>query len=737
MATAAERVANVSSLKLEPFQTGIEHLLAELERLTLALHMDILRLRAARLLNEDNFRGLYVAEEQVDATLYSRHHSPDSSPPEMQQLAMQKAEMERTIAARCAASGVLPLNQLAHLYSLSTFQRDALLLSIAPEVDTRFETLFSYAQNDVTRKRPTVGLMLRLLASNAADRLRLRSLFSPDGPLLQGPLIRFSDEAQERDFPFLSRSVRVEARIVDFLLEQSKLDSRLRTFTTCVHPARPLASLHLPEDLRQGLRHAGQVLQMEGGILFFQGASGAGKRAVAESLSAAAGRKLVVADLRHAQAVGMPFPEMISLLLRETRLLSANLLLTHADALPDELAPFHRKILADAMAAARLILFIASDAPSTLSEGELPCARSTFEFPVPCFSDRKSLWQEAIEATGCAADPGIPAALANQFALTGGQIYGACNMANTHARLRNQDPATLTRADFEAAARAQSSHGLRQRAQKITAVHDWTDLVLPQRTMQQLQDVCAAEQYRSVIYSEWGFDPRLMLGRGLSALFSGPSGTGKTMSAAIVARELGLDLYKIDLSSVVSKYIGETEKQLSQIFREARSSNAILFFDEADALFGKRAEVNDARDRYANVEVSYLLQKMEDYEGIVILATNFRNNIDDAFTRRIQYIVEFPLPEAPYRERIWRNLVPMSAPVASDVDFAFLGRQFEIAGGNIRNAVLAAAFLAAREGTEIHMRHFVLATSRELQKMGKLPSRSDFREYYDLTRERA
>jgi hypothetical protein len=195
----------VSSLKLEPFQTGIEHLLAELERLTLALHMDILRLRAARLLNEDNFRGLYVAEEQVDATLYSRHHSPDSSPPEMQQLAMQKAEMERTIAARCAASGVLPLNQLAHLYSLSTFQRDALLLSIAPEVDTRFETLFSYAQNDVTRKRPTVGLMLRLLASNAADRLRLRSLFSPDGPLFASPTKRRSATFPSSHDPFASR----------------------------------------------------------------------------------------------------------------------------------------------------------------------------------------------------------------------------------------------------------------------------------------------------------------------------------------------------------------------------------------------------------------------------------------------------------------------------------------------------------------------------------------------------
>jgi len=737
MATAAERVGEAPGFKPEPFQSGIEHLLAELERLALALHMEILRLRAARLLNEDNFRGLYIAEEQVDAILYARHHTPSSAPPEMQQLATRRAEMERNIAARSAAAGELPLDRLAHLYSLSKLERDALLLSVAPEVDSRFETLFSYAQNDVTRKRPTVGLVLRLLACNAADRLRLRALFSPEGSLLQAPLIRFSEEARESEVPSLSRSIRGEDRIVDFLLEQPNVDSRLRSFTTFVQTARPLASLHLPEALRQGLRQAVEFLQTEGGILFFHGATGAGKRAVAEALSAAAERRLVVADVRHAQAAGMPFREILTLLLREAMLLKANLLLTHAGTLPDEQAPLHRKTLADSMEGARLILFIASDAPSSLSEGELPCARSTFEFPVPCFSDRKSLWQEAIEATGCAADPGSPAALANQFALTGGQIYGACSMAKTLAQLRNLDPASLLRTDFEAAARAQSNHGLRQRAQKISTVQDWTDLVLPQRTMQQLQDVCAAEKYRSVIYSEWGFERRLMHGRGLNALFSGPSGTGKTMSAAIVARELGLDLYKIDLSSVISKYIGETEKHLSQIFRQAQSSNAILFFDEADALFGKRAEVNDPRDRYANMEVSYLLQKMEEYEGIVILATNFRKNMDDAFTRRIQYIVEFPFPEASYRERIWRNLVPATAPVDADVDFAFLGRQFEIAGGNIRNAVLAAAFLAAREGTEIRMRHFVLATSRELQKMGKLPSRSDFREYYDLTRDRA
>jgi SpoVK/Ycf46/Vps4 family AAA+-type ATPase len=339
-------------------------------------------------------------------------------------------------------------------------------------------------------------------------------------------------------------------------------------------------------------------------------------------------------------------------------------------------------------------------------------------------------------AAGAEAHPEMATELANQFSLTGGQIQAACHMAKTHALLTGREATSLDRADFQAAARAQSNQSLRRRARKVSAIQTWQDLVLPPRALQQLREICAAAKYRSRVFTDWGFDRRLMQGKGLNVLFCGASGTGKTMSAGLMARELGLDLYKIDLSNVISKYIGETEKHLSEIFREAESSNAILFFDEADAIFGKRSEVKDAHDRYANVEVAYLLQKVEEYEGIVILASNFRKNIDDAFTRRIHYIVEFPFPEPQYRERIWRGLMPATAPVADDVDFGFLARQLELTGGNIRNAALAAAFLAATDGGEIRMAHFVLATARELQKSGRLPSRSDFREYFDLIRER-
>ncbi|NIV72278.1 MAG: AAA family ATPase, partial [Calditrichae bacterium] len=194
----------------------------------------------------------------------------------------------------------------------------------------------------------------------------------------------------------------------------------------------------------------------------------------------------------------------------------------------------------------------------------------------------------------------------------------------------------------------------------------------------------------------------------------------------------GLDLYKIDISAVVSKYIGETEKNLNRIFDEAEHSNAILFFDEADALFGKRSEVKDAHDRYANIEIAYLLQRMEEYEGITILATNLRQNIDEAFTRRIRFIIEFPFPEKEYRERIWEGIWPKNTPVDADIDLDFMAQQFELTGGNIRNIALTSAFYAANNGRAVNMKHLILATKREFQKMGKLCEKADFGEHYQL-----
>ncbi len=259
----------------------------------------------------------------------------------------------------------------------------------------------------------------------------------------------------------------------------------------------------------------------------------------------------------------------------------------------------------------------------------------------------------------------------------------------------------------------------------MTPVHGWADMVLPDEAMGQLHEICRRVALRHQVLGKWGFERKLSGGKGINALFHGHSGTGKTMAAEVVAHQLHLDLYKIDLAGVVSKYIGETEKNLDRIFAAAENANAILLFDEADALFGKRSEVRDAHDRYANLEVSYLLQKMEQHEGISILSTNLRQNLDDAFLRRLTFAVQFPFPDEHGRERIWKGIWPRETPLAPDLDAGWLAERFLLSGGNIRNVALAAAFLAAEEDSVVTLAHVLRAVRHEFQKMGKTLSAAE------------
>jgi len=256
-------------------------------------------------------------------------------------------------------------------------------------------------------------------------------------------------------------------------------------------------------------------------------------------------------------------------------------------------------------------------------------------------------------------------------------------------------------------------------ARRLEPNHSWDDLVLPADALAQLHEICGQHRHRGQVLEAWGFGERLSLGRGLTVLFSGSPGTGKTLAASVLARELGLELYRIDLSRVVNKYIGETEKNLERVFEAAVDAGAILFFDEADALFGKRSEVKDAHDRYANLEVAYLLQKMEEYEGVAILATNLRQNLDEAFVRRIRVIVEFPFPDEAQRRQIWARMLPDALPLAAELPLDLLARELRLSGAHIRNIALAAAYLAAEEGGGLSLCHIWRAARREYQKLGR------------------
>jgi hypothetical protein len=726
--------------------TAAEHLAAHLAwlRELLAWQVDVTR-GTFGALAADEYRGLYVPDAEVELL----RTGPTAISP---QLAARRAELTVARADLAAAEtaaldqGVrLPLPRLAALFGLSGFDRDVLLLGLAAELDLRFERLFGYIQDDVTKKRPTVDLALRLLTNSPAERVAARAAFGPTGPLVRHRLLHVYEDGQ-RQAPLLARYFKVEDRIVAELLadspESAPVDAAIATAVSFERPRRPLEGLLLAADL--GGRLQATVRERRGGlVLALQGTYGSGRLAVAQALTTLENRPMLVAMVdrlvagdekdadHHATVTGA-----IERVLREAELRDAAIFWQGAGRiLREDGEPGWRAMFLAALDQFNGLSFLSLDKPWD-PRGELrQAAFVRVELPAPSFSEREALWARRLNGEGPGSE--VLQVVASTFRLSAGQIRDAAHMARAIAGWRTAGSGgkgQVESADLFAACRAQSSGRLDALAHKITTTYRWDDIVLPADQVTQLREITLQVRHRKTVLEHWGFDRHLAMGKGVNVLFAGQSGTGKTMAADIIASDLGLELYKIDLSTMVSKYIGETEKNLDQVFSAAREANAILFFDEADALFGKRSEVKDAHDRYANIEVGYLLQKMEAFDGVAILATNLRKNLDDAFVRRLHVTIEFPFPEDADRLRIWRKVFPAAAPLEPDVDLLLLARQFKLAGGNIRNIALLAAYLAAEEGATIGMNHLIRAVKREYQKMGKLVTEGDFGTWFALAK---
>lgn len=464
--------------------------------------------------------------------------------------------------------------------------------------------------------------------------------------------------------------------------------------------------------------------------LYFQGSDRALARRTAEAIAAELQTPLLTADFSRIIAAKVDFEPTLKLILRQAWFDNALLYLEGVEILQEEEHAILYQDLLNALAKRDASASFAQTKGITILAGKQPWKPGTegvlgivtVPFSVPDFAQRRLEWQERLSEAGISISPTDLDALSDRFRLTPEQIADAVVTASNtiHWKAAAGESEISHTSIVFAATRAQGGYDLGALARKVQPNYRWDDIVLPPDAQTQLREICNQAKHRHLVYEEWGFDRKLSLGKGQNVLFSGLPGTGKTMAAEVMATELQLDLYKIDLSQVVSKYIGETEKNLNRIFNAAATSNAILLFDEADSLFGKRTEVKESRDRYANIEVGYLLQKMEEYEGIAILTTNVRGNIDDAFVRRLRFIVDFPLPTEKQRRQIWEKIWPDMTPRSSDLDLDFLARKFEIGGANIRNIALAAAFLAADEGIPINMDHVIRAIRREYQKMGKI-----------------
>ncbi len=353
-------------------------------------------------------------------------------------------------------------------------------------------------------------------------------------------------------------------------------------------------------------------------------------------------------------------------------------------------------------------------------------------FEYPNIQRRTDIWHEYLNGSATEDSLIDPESLAVKYRFTEDQIRMIVEDARAEVGVRGEEGVTLTLDDIHRICRQRMQVNFPGTVKKIEPDFSWEDLILSNDHIARLKELAYHLRHSDTVYEDWGFKGKSTSAKGIHVLFSGHSGTGKTMAAGVIAKETGLDLYRVDLAGVVDKYIGETEKNLSKIFDEAANSQAILFFDEADALFGKRSEVKDARDRYANIEVAYLLQKMEEYNGMTILATNLASNLDEAFRRRLHYMIEFPMPDKLTARKIWERVFPGEAPVGKDIDLDFLSNELQFSGGNIKNVALNAAFFAAEDDSDICMRHVMRSVRREFQKTGKPFGKEDMKKYYDM-----
>jgi hypothetical protein len=721
-----------------PFANSREQLTAELAWLELVLRLRAIEAAARRAAHEtfDEFAGLYVSEQEIARYADEAERTPAPVVDERarrlhRRIERTREELDRRAAATAAESGESRLQRLQRRFGLSDVELRILVCCLAPDWELRFQRYFAFLQNDVSRRRPTLQLLGELWFGAGAATFGGRATFSPDAPLLREGLLGFSAPA---DTPFPARQPIVAEAVADYLAGEDRPDALLAGFVTIYSP-----DVHWPAERwytqhREIVVRLLEPLQTRGRLptAYIMGPNGCGRSRIADAVAVAAGARVMRADCRAWLATGTMTRESVRTLRRDARLHGCLLVLTRCEALVEDAATAARAALDEFLAgneAAGIMLI--GTAPVEELSGALTVPVWSFEIERPDVAERAELWSVGLAARGWPAQPELTDRLAAAFRFTPREVQRVLD-SGTPASADTDVAGTLLRR-----CRELSRHTIQRFATRIEPRRGWDDLVLPPDNRAQLEEICTAARSRRRVYQDWGFERKLALGAGLNVLFAGPSGVGKTMSAEILAGELGLDVYAIDLSSVVSKYIGETEKNLSRVFDEAEATNGVLFFDECDALFGKRTEIRDAHDRYANIEVNYLLQRIDRYDGIIILATNLRSNLDAAFTRRIRYAVEFPFPEVQQRARIWRKVFPEQTPLGTDIDFDFLARQFRMSGGSIKNIAVNAAFLAADNGGRLGMKQVIHATRRELQKMGKTCTKAEFGRYYPWVREEA
>lgn len=645
------------------------------------------------------------------------------------------------------------LGRLGRLFSLSAMEQIFLFLSILPEFSQEYGRIFSWLNGDGGKRRPTMGTAARMAGLSPALFSVFREGLSEDCAFLR---YMIDGSFAERGEPFWQREILPKERIAEYILGIDRAPGAGKClYDVSAEQTEPFPCM---EERMGELERALSILREgEKDAVLLTGGGGSGKRELLRQFAFHYGKKILRLELgndggekeetRGEEGAGRLMRNAV----REAVL--GGYILAAGGFDGDE---GKERAIWGEIEALRRIRQGAVCAPASenggrgpaltglilLSEKELGDGASRAEnrtgeghggeesrmksrclelfIGPPTHEERAAIWDCYLKKYGIrGADS---ERLAGKFRFLPGQIRGAVDCYRDAARLGKK--VSLYEACF-----AQLSSRLYERASKVRSSYAWDQLILPKEQKLLLRDICSQMENRHIVYDVWGFGKTVAYGRGVTAAFAGPPGTGKTMAAQILAGELNLELFKVDLSQMVSKYVGETEKNLSSVFREAEASNAILFFDEADSLFGRRSEVKSSNDRYANLETSYLLQRIEEYEGMVVLATNYLNNIDEAFMRRLKFIIQFQLPDAASRKKIWQVTMPEDAPLEPDIDYDFLAENLELSGGNIKNIAVYAAFMAAEQKSSIGMSHLLRAARYELKKNGKILEREELKHY--------
>ena len=606
------------------------------------------------------------------------------------------------------ARGVtLTLPRTERIFGLSRFERDVLLLAAAPDIDAEMGELIARLQPPGILW-PTVGLLWRLLCADRAQCIESRDAFREDAPLLRFELVQLLDPA----LPLPCRAVRIEPRIADELCGRTAPDARLSPFLRARPHDTPLAREPLARSLADAIgRFLREPARPAHLVIALSGATPDDLEALARGASALAGLPLL-----SAHASTLP-PRLATTFVRESILLPAAVFIDGLDADADHAsgnASSDAAAWLRALADAGAIVFLATRTP-TGPQWIIDDARWLSVPVAPLDGDAR---EQAWCACGLTPplDQPIARMLGERFDLDESRLRAAAREAASHGWLHGRAPAV---GDLLDACQSLARHRMGDLSQSMPGAFERDDLLLPEDSLAKLRELEAHVTHGPRVFDTLGFAARQPRGRGVSALFAGPSGTGKTMAAQVLARALGRELYRVDLARMVSKYIGETEKNLRTIFAEAEHARCVLLFDEADALFGKRTEVRDSHDRYANLEVSYLLQLLEDTQhAVVLLATNRRDAIDGAFLRRFRFVIDFPMPDAAVRLAMWRTSFPRKVDT-SRIRFEVLADRLPVSGASIKSIALGATFLAVRENDAMTPAHVLHAVRRELEKLAR------------------